>query len=308
MTTPRTLGRDPAFKTALRLAEKAAQGRSPVVLVGRTGSGKSHLARYLHARRPDPQSTFLEWNAGGVPAELLEANLFGMEKGTATGVSGRRGVFEAVGNGTLCLTGIEMLHPSQQAALLRVLEGGILQRIGGTKALKNQALIIASFSEPPEILSAKGLLRPDLLYRLDVMRIHIPDLCERSEDIPVMAGHFLRLACRRLKRSTPNMSAGLLDALCAHRWPGNVRELAQRMEGLALAGGDPLTAEDLPGHFWVDDTPLDTALKQRLTLDELKDAYIRSVLARVGGNRTQAARWLGISRKSLWAHLRREPT
>jgi two-component system response regulator HydG len=104
------------------------------------------------------------------------------------------------------------------------------------------------------------------------------------------------------------MSAGLLDALCAHRWPGNVRELAQRMEGLALAGGDPLTAEDLPGHFWVDDTPLDTALKQRLTLDELKDAYIRSVLARVGGNRTQAARWLGISRKSLWAHLRREPT
>ncbi len=308
MTIPRALGRDPAFRAALRLAEKAARGRSPVLLVGRTGSGKSHLARYLHGRRPDPRSTFLEWHAGGVPAELLEAELFGMERGTATGVSERRGVFEAAGDGTLCLTGVELLQPSQQAALLRVLEGGALHRIGGTKPVKNEALIVASFSDAPEVLVEKGLLRPDLLYRLDVIRIHLPDLSERPGDIPAFARHFLRVSCRRLRRPVPAVSEGLLEVLSAYHWPGNLRELAQRMEGLALVGGDPLTAEDLPEHFWMRGDAVEEALKRRLTIDELKDAYIRSVLARVGGNRTQAARWLGISRKALWAHLRRRPT
>ncbi|MEW5763742.1 MAG: sigma-54-dependent transcriptional regulator [Acidobacteriota bacterium] len=304
----RPLGRDPAFRAALALAEKAASAPGPVLLVGPTGSGKSRLARYIHDLRLPKPGTFTEWHAPGVPSSLLEAEFFGVERGAATGVAPRAGIFEESGTGTLCLSGVEWLAPDKQAALLRILEGSPFQRIGGGRRLTCQARVLAAFSEPPELLVARGQLRQDLLFRLDVLRIHLPALGERTGDIPLLARHFLRAACRQSGRSVPEMAPSLIEALSKRPWPGNLRELARCMEGLALSGGTLLVPEDLPAEFWMAEPPAADALRRRLTLEELKDAYIRFVLARTSGNRTRAARWLGISRKALWAHLRRSET
>lgn len=305
MTLPRTVGSDPAFKASLALAKRVAPERSPVIIVGPTGSGKSHFARVIHARGAFPAEPFIEWYAGAVPESLLESELLGMHRGAATGVAGRPGIFEAAGRGTLCLVGVEILKAHQQAILLRILENSSFERVGGGASVQARARLLACFSESPENLVASGQLRPDLFYRLDVIRLEIPPLSVHPGDIPKLAEHFLKTACKKLRRPVPGLAPALLDALCAHPWPGNARELAQRIEGMALSGHDPLTTEDLPPSFWLSGPPLETALSGRLTLEELRDAYMRSVLARVGGNRTRAARWLGISRKALWDHLRR---
>lgn len=301
----RLVGRDPVFRTALEMAQRAALSRGPVLLVGPSGSGKSAMARFIHRCRPGPSGPLEEWHAASVPSELFEAELFGVERGAATGVAPRPGLFERTAGGTVCLLGLELLSPPQQASLLRILEGRPFTRLGGSRPLTARVLLLAAFSEPPESLLSRGQLRQDLLFRLDLLRIHLPALAERPGDLPLLCRHFLRQACRRARRPVPALSPELLAALAAHPWPGNLRELAQRMEGLALLDREVLTVEDLPASFWIEEPAPVRALERRLTLTELKDVYIRFVLARVGGNRTRAARWLGISRKALWAHLRR---
>lgn len=302
------LGADPVFRATVELARKVARTTRPVLIVGPTGSGKTLLAKTLHQMGAHPEAPFLEWHAGAVPEALLEADLFGVSRGAATGVRERPGAFESAGEGTLCLVGIELLRPQQQAVLLRALENQAVERVGGSRPIKIACRIMASFLEAPEILVASGRLRADLLYRLDVIRLELPPLAQRRGDVSLLASHFLKTACKRLGRPVPAMSPGLVEALANHWWPGNLRELAQLMEGLALRGGEALSAEDLPAAFFVAADPLEEGLSGRMTLAELKDAYIRSVLARVGGNRTRAARWLGISRKALWEHLRRTGT
>lgn len=301
----RPVGRDPVFRAALALAQQAAPARGPVVVTGPTGSGKSLVARLLHERGAHPQAPFLEWSASGVPATLLEPELLGVERGAATGVSERPGLFEAVGRGTLCLVGLEELSSSQQAILLRILEVGASERVGGRRAVPVHARVVASFQEAPELLVSQGRLRADLLYRLDIFRVELPPLASRGEDVVLLASHFLKRACRKLRRPVPALEPSLLRAFREHPWPGDVRELEQRIEALAFGGSDPLTAEELPASFWSAGEILATAARRRLTLAELKDAYIREVLARVGGSRTEAARWLGVSRKAVWEHLKR---
>jgi len=305
VTPPRTVGRDPAFRAAVQLARRVAPESSPVLLVGPTGCGKSHLAQWIHHWGPR-RGPFLEWHSGAVPETLLEAELFGVHSGTATDVAERPGLFERAGEGTLCMAGVEALPSHQQAALLRVLETRQVERVGGGRPIQVLARLCATFLDSPELLVQRGALRPDLLYRLDVIRIEIPALAERPGDIPILADFFLGRSCRRLHREKPRLSQALIEVLTSHAWPGNCRELAHRMEHLALAGADPLTPADLPPAFWDGGERLESALRQRLTLSELCNAYMHEVLARVGGNRTQAAKWLGISRKALWSHLRGE--
>jgi DNA-binding NtrC family response regulator len=235
----------------------------------------------------------------------MEAELFGVGHGAATGVEERPGVFEVAGRGTLCLTGLEHMEGSQQAALLRIVDHQTFERIGGGGSHQAEARFLATFQEPPEALIRRGLLRADLLYRLDVVRLELPTLAQRRSDVASLALHFLKAACRKAHASVPEMSRDLIHALETHPWPGNLRELAQRMEALALFEAEVVTAEMLPASFWAEPAPVEDALSRRLTLAELRDGYIRAVLARVGGNRSRAARWLGLSRKALWAHLRR---
>jgi DNA-binding NtrC family response regulator len=301
----RLIGRDPAFKAALSLARRAAPARGPVVIVGPTGSGKSLMARFIHEHGANPAAAFQEWSAGGVPATLLESDLLGVERGVATGVAERPGIFEAAGRGTICLSGLEDLAFSQQAILLRVIETGTVERIGGHRSARVQARLIATFQDPPEMLVSSAKLRQDLFYRLDLFRIELPPLCARSEDIPALFNHFLRAACIKERRAAPRVEPAFSEALLCHSWPGNVRELRQLAEAMAFLGKETLGIEDLPPSFWIAGEPVAEALRHRLTLEELKDRYVREVLVRVGGKKTEAARWLGISRKSLWERLKR---
>lgn len=299
------IGKDPAFLAAMALARRAAEGRFPAVLVGPSGSGKSHAARWMASRAPGGPVPFLEWNAAAVPDTLLEAELLGVESGVATGVAPRPGIGEMAGNGILCLAHLERLSLHQQAILLRMLEEGQVMRLGSARPRKIQAQILAAFQESPEDLAARGILREDLLYRLEVLRVELPPLTLRGEDIPLLFGHFLKGACRASKRPVPEMAPNLLDALLGHPWPGNLWQLRQLAASLAQREKARITLEDLPAPFWLQGDPLAAGVSRRLTLSELKDTYIRAVLARVGGNRTRAAQWLGISRKALWEHLKR---
>ncbi len=301
----RLIGKDPAFKAALMLARRAAPTHGPVVICGPTGCGKSLLARFIHEHGASPSAPFKEWSAASVPSTLLESELLGVERGVATGVSERPGIFEAAGRGTVCLSGLEELSFSQQAILLRLLETGTAERIGGHRSVRVHARLIATFQEPPETLVSSSKLRQDLFYRLDLFRVELPPLHERREDIPDLFGHFLKAACARQKRPVPAVSPKLEQALAAHDWPGNVRELEQRAEALASLGKEAVGIEDLPSSFWLPGEPVAEALRHRMTLDELKDRYTMEVLARVGGRKSEAARWLGISRKSLWERLKR---
>ncbi len=301
----RLIGKDPAFKAALMLARRAAPTRGPVVISGPTGCGKSLLARFIHEHGASPSAPFKEWSAASVPSTLLESELLGVERGVATGVSERPGIFEASGRGTVCMSGLEELSFSQQAILLRLLETGTVERIGGHRPARVHARLIATFQEPPETLVASSRLRQDLFYRLDLFRVELPPLFERLEDIPELFGHFLKAACAKQKRPAPEVEPALEQALVTHDWPGDVRELEQRAEALASLGKETLGVKDLPSSFWLPGEPVAEALCRRMTLEQLKDRYVMEVLARVGGRKSEAARWLGISRKSLWERLKR---
>jgi arginine utilization regulatory protein len=302
------IGKDPAFLAAVAMARRAAEGRLPAILVGPSGSGKSHLTRWMARRTPGVEVPCLEWNAAAVPETLLEAELRGVESGAATGVEGRPGIAETAGRGILCLVHLERLSLHQQASLLRVLEEKQVVRVGGQKPRPVQAQVIAAFQEPPEGLATRGLLRDDLLYRMDVLRVDFPSLAARREDVPDLFQHFLQRSRRAAGRATPAVAPALVRALQEHPWPGNLWQLRQTADLLAQSPSGALSEEDLPAAFWLRGEPVDEATSRRLTLAELKDAYIRAVLARVGGSRTHAAQWLGISRKALWEHLKRGRT
>ncbi|MEJ2367508.1 MAG: sigma 54-interacting transcriptional regulator [Acidobacteriota bacterium] len=299
------VGRSPAFKAALQLAGRVAPESSPVVLCGATGTGKSLFARYMHEQGSHPSEPFLEWHAASVPETLLESEILGIEPGAATDVTGKPGLFEATGEGTLCLTGLESLSPHQQAVLLRILENHEVERLGGRRKVKVRVRILASFQTTPEILCAQGRLRRDLLYRLDVFRLELPPLNQRTQDIPLLAAHFMSELARRRRKKAPKLAPALQEAFERHLWRGNIRELAQVLERLYLLGKDVVGPPDLPPSFWKEDATIAGALERGLTLSELKEAYIYEVLGRVGGSRTEAAKWLGISRKALWEYLKR---
>ena len=299
------IGKDPAFLAAVAMARRAAEGRLPAILVGPSGSGKSHLTRWMARRAPGVEVPCLEWNAAAVPDTLLEAELRGVESGAATGVEGRPGIAETAGRGMLCLVHLERLSLHQQAALLRVLEEKQVMRIGGHRPRTVHAQVVAAFQEPPESLAARGLLRDDLLYRMDVLRVDLPSLAARREDVPDLFHHFLKRSRRTAGKAAPAIEPSLARVLQEHPWPGNLWQLRQPADLLAQSPSDTLSQEDLPATFWLRGEPVAEAASRRLTLAELKDAYIRAVLARVGGSRTHAAQWLGISRKALWEHLKR---
>jgi two-component system, NtrC family, response regulator HydG len=299
------IGKDPAFLAAVAMARRAAEGRLPAILVGPSGSGKSHLTRWMARFTSGAEASGLEWNAAAVPDTLLEAELRGVESGAATGVDGRPGIAETAGRGILCLVHLERLSLHQQAALLRVLEEKQVVRVGGQRPRAVHAQVIAAFQDPPEGLAASGLLREDLLYRMDVLRVELPSLAARREDVPDLFLHFLRRSSKAAGKAAPTAAPSLLRALQEHPWPGNLWQLRQTADLLAQSRSDSLSEEELPASFWLKGEPVAEAASRRLTLAELKDAYIRAVLARVGGRRTRAAQWLGISRKALWEHLKR---
>jgi transcriptional regulator with GAF, ATPase, and Fis domain len=297
------VGQAPAFRRVIELARRVAPSDVTVLLRGESGTGKERVARLLHSLSPRHSGPFVPLNCAAVPETLLEAELFGIERGVATGVSARLGRFELANGGTLFLDEIADLTPVLQAKLLRVVQDREVERVGGRQRMRVDVRLITATNRDLEEMMVQGEFRQDLYYRLRVVELTIPPLRERHEDIPVLAQHFVRLHGRRLGKEKLSLSRGALELLLQHDFPGNVRELENLLEAAsALAAGDRVEAEDLRLAMGARTASADQASG---TLDEVLRSHVLRTLDRCQGSRTAAAHALGIDRTTLYRMLLR---
>jgi two-component system, NtrC family, response regulator HydG len=290
--------------------ERALDLPSTVLLVGESGTGKDRLARALHDASVRAERPFVRIDAANLSDELFESELFGHERGAFTGaLSSKRGLLEVAGDGTAYLDEVSSLSPAAQAKFLRVLQERTFRRLGGVTSHPFHARLVVSSRRALPALVEQGLFRPDLFYRIDVVSLRLPSLAERREDILPLARSFLKRAARTYRTPARRFTKDAEAALQRHMWPGNVRELLHVVERAALAAEAPeVAAANLPmGSFGAPESLLAAAVERRWTLKELSDTYIEETLRRAGGNRTLAAKRLGISRKSLWERGRKKP-
>jgi two-component system, NtrC family, response regulator AtoC len=283
------------------LVERVAPTPSTVLITGESGTGKEVIARLVHALSATPNGPFVAINIGGIPDTLLESELFGFEKGAFTGASDRkRGMLELASSGTLFLDEIGDMPMALQVKLLRVLQERRVQRLGGTTAIPINARVIAATNRDLEALLAEGKFREDLYYRLNVIRIEVPPLRERREDIPRLAGLFVEKLNRERGRKVKGLEPDALARLQAYAFPGNVRELENRVERAhILCTGELISARDLGEPF-----ASSARTPKRGKLKDQERELIEKALARAGGNRTKAAAELGISRRTLQNKLK----
>lgn len=298
-----------AMKEVIELAEKVAPLENTTVLItGESGVGKEVIARYIHNISPRRKKRFVAVNCGAIPPNLIESELFGYEKGAFTGAASRKkGLFEVADGGTLFLDEIGEMPLEAQVKLLRVLQERKIQRVGGIEEIPVDVRVIAATNKNLEELVAKGSFREDLFYRLNVFPIHIPPLRERKEDIEPL----VKLFIERITGKTPEepvLTAGAKKLLERYPFPGNVRELANAIErALILTGGKlPITADTLAfleikgtGNKKVFELP-----PEGISLEELEKELIRQALERTGGNKSAAARLLGLTRTKLRTRLK----
>lgn len=300
------VGKDPAFTAALEQLSQVADSDATVLLYGETGVGKERFARELHRLSRRRDGPFVAVNCAALPDTLLEAELFGVEKGAYTGAAASRaGRFERADRGTLFLDEVASLSEAGQAKLLRVLQELEVERLGSVRARPVDVRVVAAGQEDLASRVAQGSFRRDLFYRLAVVPIRIPALRERPRDIPLLAAHCLARAKARHDRPGANFGDGALDALQQYAFPGNVRELENLIERALLLTppGQPITAERLlplastaPSAA----APLWASLRDSgLSLPQMEAELLAAATAEAGGNLCQAARWLGISRAQL---------
>jgi len=301
------LTRDPAFQNMLVLARRAAASQASILVTGESGTGKNRLARCIHEWSPRRADPFVEVPCANLPGELLESELFGHERGAFTDAHEERpGRFERAHGGTLYLDEVQEIDPSLQAKVLRAIEERRFERLGGSRTLDVDIRIVASTPRDPERLVREGLLREDLFYRLNVVRLDLPSLRQRKGDIELLAREFLREAVGRNGLEPRCLARETVERLEAYDWPGNARELRHCMESASiLAAGDEVRVADLPRSLSMASRAMvRSAAAAGMTLRELEDAYIDEVLQRTHGNKSAAARILGIHRKTLHEKLR----
>ena len=299
--------RDPVFVDALRVAERAARSQASVLVLGESGTGKNRLARFIHERSARADGPFVEVTCATIPAELFEAEIFGHEPGAFTDAKeARRGRLEHAHRGTLFLDEIQELSDAAQAKLLRAIEERRFERVGGRETVEVDVRFVASTREDPASLVAAGRLREDLLYRLDVIRVEIPPLRARPADVLPLAEELLQETLARHALPPRTLAPATAERLAAHVWPGNVRELRHVVERAAiLAAQEAIQPEDLPDSLSVGaPAALADAATKGTTLAALERHYIEEVLRKTRGNKTAAARILGIHRKTLHDKLR----
>jgi len=301
--------RNRALAREISALERALDLPSTILIVGESGTGKDHLARALHEASSRAGRPFVRIDAANLSDELFESEMFGHERGAFTGaVTARRGLLEVAAEGTAYLDDASSLSPAAQAKLLRVLQEKTFRRLGGASSHSFRARLLVSSRRDLSALVEDGLFRPDLFYRIDVISIRLPRLIDRPEDILPLARGFLKKAARAFRRPARKFTRDAEQALLRHSWPGNIRELLHVVERAALACGAPaVAAEDLPaGAFGSARAILSAAVEKKWTLRELTDAYIEETLRRACGNRTLAAKRLGVSRKALWERERKK--
>jgi two-component system response regulator AtoC len=296
------LGGGERMRAVRSLIEKVAPTPSTVLLTGESGTGKEVAARLVHALSANPGGPFVAVNVGGIPEQLLESELFGYDKGAFTGAEARKlGMFEIASSGTIFLDEIGDMPQHLQVKLLRVLQEKKVRRLGGTQPIPVNARVIAATNRDLEALLSEGKFREDLYYRLNVIRIELPPLRERREDIPRLAGCFVEKFSREMGRRIRGVDADALARLGAYSFPGNVRELENLVErACILCEGDEIRARDLGEPFASAAPP-----PKRGALKDAERDLIERTIAKHGGNMTRAAAELGISRRTLF-NKRRE--
>ncbi|WP_422551439.1 sigma-54-dependent transcriptional regulator [Methylovulum miyakonense] len=297
----------PKMQKILQLAGRAARINSPVLLTGESGVGKGALARFIHEHSPRAGGPFLQINCAALPFTLVESELFGVRKGAYTDAREHRpGLFVEADGGTVFLDEIAEMPLAIQPKLLQALETGKVRPVGADSEVATDVRIIAATNQPIEKALQSGLMRADLYYRLNVIRLDIPPLRERSSDMDLLTDQLLEKAQTKLGRKILSISAEAMRWIRAYSWPGNVRELANTLErAVALAEHDTILLEDLAQatQLPIDDNFSANAATQLMTLAELEINYIHRVLGITQGNKAQAAKILDIDRGTLYRKL-----
>ena len=310
------IGKSPAMLDVYKTVARVAPTKSTVLILGESGTGKELIARAIHEHSPRANRPFVAVDCGALTETILESELFGHMRGAFTGaVSDKKGVFEEAQGGTCFLDEIGGISPHMQARLLRVLQEHEIRRVGGKEWLPVDVRVLAATNQDLSEAVTKGQFRQDLYYRLDVVTVNLPPLRQRTDDIPLLAYHFLRYYSQDGGKPVSTISDKAMELLSAYHWPGNIRELEHAIEqAVALSYHPVLTAEDLPAEvreqrahrfpaaaastslFNFPDTP---------SLEEVKKRYVRHVLQLAEGNVSATARILNVDRRSLYRMLAR---
>jgi DNA-binding NtrC family response regulator len=300
------IGESEAMAAVFRMIEKAAPVSPPVLIVGESGTGKEMVARALHYSGPRASAPFVTVNCGAIPETLIESELFGYVKGSFTGADqSRAGYFQTAERGTIFLDEISETSPAMQVKLLRAVQNREIAMIGSRKAIGVDVRIIAATNADLAALVQRGLFREDLYYRLNVVTIAIPPLRERGDDLFLLARSFAARYAREYGRDEPQFTDSALHALRRYNWPGNVRELENVIQRAVLMNETgSIEPADLPELMRY---TVPTGPRLDRSLAEVEAEHVAAVLASVEGNKSRAARILGIDRKTLTAKLSRLP-
>lgn len=311
------IGRNPKMRQLYELIQQVAPARSSVLIVGETGTGKELVARAIH-QASGRSGLFVPINCAAIPTELLESELFGYQKGAFSGAHrDRMGKFELANGGTVFLDEITEMSLTLQAKLLRVLQEGSVERLGAHRPVKVDLRIVAATNRDLQQAIADGAMRQDLYFRLNVVRIDVPSLRERRDDIQTLAEHFLRKYSRELGRPAPALTDAAIRSLMAYAWPGNVRELENLMERAAvLCRGKTVEPHHLPLNI-ANGTASSPATSNMLELsgvdslslrdhvESVEKRLIRTALERSDDNKSAASRLLGVSERALWYKIKK---
>ncbi|HHT9136890.1 MAG TPA: sigma-54-dependent transcriptional regulator [Candidatus Wunengus sp. YC60] len=308
------VGNSNAMLEVLKITSHVCRTESTVLVTGESGTGKELIARAIHYNSPRKDSQFVVINCGALPENLQESELFGHVKGAFTGaIRDKMGLFQQAQKGTILLDEIGETLPSTQVKLLRFLQDGEIRPVGGNKAIHVDTRIIAATNENLEKAVESGRFRKDLFYRINVIRIHIPPLRERREDIPLLVEYFLEKILEKFKKGKKVFSEEAMYAFMNYEWPGNIRELQNIIErAVALSKSEIINVDELP-------LPVEefTALSRNLADDEKKKSFIVTTLAeqeknaiidalnKYGGNQTKVSQVLGISTTTLWRKIKK---
>lgn len=305
---PYIVGKSEAMASVLETVQQVASTDAGVLLLGESGTGKELVARAIHSLSHRSQNRFVAFNCGSFTEELMANELFGHEKGAYTGADrAKPGLLEIAQGGTIFLDEIGDMPQSMQVKLLRVIQEKEILRVGGVDPVAVDVRFIAATHRDLEEDVETGSFRRDLYYRLNIITIHLPPLAERNGDIPLLSRHFLAKKSREMKKEIREIHPEAMALLSGYGWPGNVRELENVIErAVALQNGPVILPEDLPSY--IRELSIETYRRPSSeipTLEEHEKRYIRWVLERCDGNKTRAAKMMGIDRVSLWRKLKR---
>jgi two-component system response regulator HydG len=301
------IGQSPAFRAVMDTVRQAAPSTATVLLLGESGTGKELFARATHDASPRAQGPFVPINCAAIPETILESELFGYERGAFTGAIARKeGRFERASGGTLFLDEVAEMTPSVQVKLLRVLQEGEIERLGGTGPIKVDVRLVAASNKDLRQLVQEGRFREDLFYRLNVVQLVLPPLRERREDVPLLANHFLKMCAQKNQKALAGFSNAALERLESYAWPGNVRELENAVErAVVLCHGSSLELEDLPESVRGGATGSERhiSIPIGMPMEEIELKVIQETLRHTKGDKTLAAKLLGIAARTIYRKL-----